>query len=231
MRFAWPVEIEVDGKRIPPWNPPGTMLLPIRGIEALIDEEIPAGDLLPVVWPGEKSGITIGVGYDLGRHRIATVRHDWAALGEPTLRRFEPAVGIRGDAARRFLEGLADIAIARALAVDVFRRRSLPVAVAATLAIYPRAGELWPAAQAALVSLVYNRGNSLEGERRREMRAIRSALAGRNIGVAEIVQALRAMKRLWPKSKGLRARRDREAAMVDSAPFEKYGHDDLEVVP
>ncbi len=49
----------------------------------------------------------------------------------------------------------------------------------------------------------------MQGDRRREMRAIRDYLfAGEYDKVAGEIEA---MKRLWPNSRGLRERRDREA--------------------
>jgi hypothetical protein len=60
---------------------------------------------------------------------------------------------------------------------------------------FPGINELSPDAQGALVSLVFNRGTSMEGDRRREMRAIQAAVA--NGDLQEIADQLRSMKRLW----------------------------------
>jgi GH24 family phage-related lysozyme (muramidase) len=76
---------------------------------------------------------------------------------------------------------------------------------------------LHPNAQAALVSLVFNRGNSLVGERRSEMRAIRDAVARSDH--REIARQLRAMVRLWRGTdieRGMTRRRNAEAALVCS---------------
>jgi hypothetical protein len=62
-----------------------------------------------------------------------------------------------------------------------------------------------------LASLIYNRGASMDGDRRREMRAIREHLEAR--ALLKVADEIEAMKRLWPNSKGLRDRRDREAAL------------------
>jgi GH24 family phage-related lysozyme (muramidase) len=66
---------------------------------------------------------------------------------------------------------------------------------------------------AALVSLVFNRGSSLSGERRKEMAEIQLLLGGKKY--SEIPKQLRAMTRLWPNSKGLRRRREEEAELFE----------------
>ena len=48
---------------------------------------------------------------------------------------------------------------------------------------------------------------------RKDMRDIRDAVAAGNL--IAIPQALRAMKRLWPKDPGLRDRREREAKLFE----------------
>jgi GH24 family phage-related lysozyme (muramidase) len=72
-------------------------------------------------------------------------------------------------------------------------------------------------AQGALLSLVFNRGTSLTGARRTEMRAIRDELATGRASLPNIADALEAMQRLWPDARGLRDRRAREAALVRGA--------------
>jgi GH24 family phage-related lysozyme (muramidase) len=57
----------------------------------------------------------------------------------------------------------------------------------------------------------------MEGDRRQEMRAIREAVAKKDL--PEIVRQLRAMKRIWEGQglDGLLRRRDAEADLVESA--------------
>lgn len=72
----------------------------------------------------------------------------------------------------------------------------------------------------ALLSLVYNRGASLEGPRRSEMKKIAVWVKVKNL--SKIGAEIRAMKRLWagdPNMKGLLTRRDREAALVENARY------------
>jgi GH24 family phage-related lysozyme (muramidase) len=82
-----------------------------------------------------------------------------------------------------------------------------------TLRIYPQVVELPGDCAAALVSLVFNRGPSLSGDRRREMCNIQALLKTGNF--KEIPNQFREMKRLWPDSKGLRRRREEEADLFE----------------
>lgn len=83
--------------------------------------------------------------------------------------------------------------------------------------IYPKAYQLPPDAQGALLSLVFNRGYSLNGDTRREMKNIQNYIESKNL--AKIANEIRSMKRLWPNVKGLIARRETEAVLVENADF------------
>jgi GH24 family phage-related lysozyme (muramidase) len=83
-----------------------------------------------------------------------------------------------------------------------------------TLRIYPQVVELPGDCAAALVGLVFNRGPSLSGERRREMANIQALLRTGNL--KEVPKQIREMKRLWPDLQGLRNRREKEADLFES---------------
>lgn len=191
--------------------------------EALILES--EGMDQPGRWPGNSSGITIGHGYDLGYTSVAECKADWSRhLPPETLRRLSLACGHRGEAAHRLARQFADITISRAAADEVFRRATLPKWAALCAQAFPGVESLPADAQGALVSLCFNRGTSMDGERRREMRDIRDAVrahaAGRQTMEAtlrRIAAALLSMRRLWPETPGLQRRREREAALVTSA--------------
>ena len=74
--------------------------------------------------------------------------------------------------------------------------------------------QLHPNAQAALLSLVYNRGTSLSGPHRTEMAAIKELVVQKDY--KGISQQIRSMKRLWENKglDGLLKRRDDEARLV-----------------
>jgi hypothetical protein len=161
-------------------------------------------------WPGGDSGVTIGVGYDLGYE--AQFRGDWSGrLPAPALARLAAVCGITGAAAQAAAARVGDIVVPWDAADAVFRGRMLPRETARTLEAFPGAEALSPDSLGALVSLVFNRGAGMQGDRRREMRDIRDAIAARKF--ADVPPLIRAMKRLWPTSTDLRDRRDEEALL------------------
>jgi len=97
----------------------------------------------------------------------------------------------------------------------VFNKCTVPRFYAQMVRIYPEAATIDPDAACALLSLVFNRGSSLNGERRKEMADIQTALKKNDLPA--IVGLLREQKRLWPDSKGLRNRRDAEADFFHAA--------------
>jgi GH24 family phage-related lysozyme (muramidase) len=171
----------------------------------------------PYKWPGGDSGITLGIGYDLGYVTVDQFESDWGPyFTADQLKRLKDAVGKRGIAARNRAAQLQDIKIKRKDAETVFIERNLPLYAFKTEMAFPGITELPPDAQGALVSLVFNRGTSMEGDRRSEMRAIRDAVAMGDL--QEIADQLRSMKRLWVGKglDGLLVRREEEAKLVES---------------
>src|SRR5512133_260849 len=173
-------------------------------------------------WPGEKSGVTIGFGYDLGYVTVDQFESDWGERIKPDAReRLKAVVGLRGQRARNRIGGLSGLRVSRSAAMAVFDSRTLPLYELRTAQAFPGVEALPEDARGALVSLVYNRGTSMTDnspdDRRREMRAIRDAVAAGDL--AEIAAQLRAMKRLWEGRGlgGLIARREEEARLVESA--------------
>jgi GH24 family phage-related lysozyme (muramidase) len=96
-------------------------------------------------------------------------------------------------------------------AYDVFEKHTLPNWYLKTLRIYPQMIDLHGDCAAALVSLVFNRGASLSGDRRKEMLEIQQLL--RKGKLDEIPAQFRAMRRLWPETEGLKTRRSQEAEL------------------
>lgn len=166
-------------------------------------------------WPGGMAGVTIGFGYDLGWVDRARFHADWGGLLTATqLGRLEAVLGVRGAAARALAEGLADIRIPFDEAKRVFDARCLPRLVAATWAALPTDAleALGADGISALVSLGLSRGPTWnrDGDRYREMRAIRAALAEGRLN--DVPYQIRAMKRL-DRGTGLARRRDDEAKL------------------
>jgi len=95
--------------------------------------------------------------------------------------------------------------------MKVFIDRTLPEFLGKTRSIYPEVDALPRAQATSLVSLVYNRGTDLSGDRRREMRAIRDRLAAGDL--ESVASEIDAMERLWPPQSGLVRRRRDEARL------------------
>jgi len=167
-------------------------------------------------WPGESSGVTIGIGYDLGYNTLAQFNRDWDKQIFPrNLERLGRYCGVTGEAANQACVGLHDIVIPWDAACQVFEEQTVPRFYLQMLRIYPQAESLPPDAASALLSLVFNRGTKLTGERRTEMMGIRNALADGKL--SEIPKLFRDQTRLWPETKGLRDRRVAEAQLFAQA--------------
>jgi len=170
-------------------------------------------------WPSAKSGVTIGIGYDLQFVTPQALLEDWKdCLPAATLTRLSDCTRKVGSQA--LLAPLADVAVPLFGAVSVFARRSLPKYWEMTRGIYPQIADpdFLPARRTALVSLVYNRGARLTDENpsleeRREMRSIQQRLATGDIdGVADDLET---MTRVWAGQGlgGLLQRRRDEATL------------------
>jgi hypothetical protein len=160
--------------------------------------------------------VTVGVGYDCGYNSAAIIRQDWRRFAQCD--RLAATAGVIGGAAKARLAALRDIVISWDLAEDVFEEVTVARFFALCVRTFPDFDELHPNAQAALLSLIFNRGNSMAGPRRAEMRAIRELTAARDY--AEIARQLRAMKRIWRGTDieaGIVRRREAEARLMEAA--------------
>lgn len=166
-------------------------------------------------WPGLASGITIGIGYDLGYNSRAQFAKDWGdLLPNLTFQRLTGSLGVKGVRASVLVNGLKDIRIPWDTALRVFKQSTLPRFIGLTLRTYPGSENLHPDVLGALVSVVFNRGASLTGSRRKEMAMLREAV---RVGdVSQIEFLIRQMRRLWvgTKFRGLVQRRNAEADLV-----------------
>ena len=170
-------------------------------------------------WPGGSSGVTIGIGYDLGYATPDQVRADWQMLVATDTYRLAQVAGVKGFPAKAAADALHDIVVPWESACAVFHDRTLGQTAALVRTAFPGADALPPDSFGALVSLVYNRGASVSDPtgRRVEMLAIRDALAERR--PEDIPAYIRSMKRLWPvgcELSGLRPRRDAEAKLFEN---------------
>ena len=116
----------------------------------------------PAEWPGGSSGITIGIGYDLGYVTVDQFESDWGEfLLTSHIQRLKSVVGLRGIKARNRAPQFSDIVIKRADSEKVFLERTIPLHQLKARQAFPGIEMLPIDAQGALVSLVYNRGTSM----------------------------------------------------------------------
>ena len=175
-------------------------------------------------WPGEQSGVTIGVGYDCGYVNKTEFSNDWKDLNQKDFDRLYKVVGTKGIAAKDLVRELKDITIPWDLALKVFMNKTITKFYNLTRETFPNFDNLPEDAKGGLVSLVFNRGNSLEGDRRREMKLIRDGMKLVSIfdqkALTFIANQIRSMKRIWlggSIEKGMSRRRDAEAKLIEDS--------------
>ncbi len=202
---------------------PANLVVSQRGLSLIVREEISSEafyrrSLTHPVWPGGESGLTVGIGYDLGHTPAGQIEKDWRGrITDADLASLLTIVGRKGEAANQARDGVSHVTVPFEAAKVVFYTSTLPRFARLTRRAYPGIEELPADAQAALLSLVYNRGASKSGARRREMKALEALV--RNGDLGGIAEQIRAMKRLWENRglPGLLKRRDREADLVAGA--------------
>ncbi len=170
-------------------------------------------------WPGGHSGITFGIGYDIGQDRPeaakAKLRADWEGrIPDAMIRALEPCCGVSGEAAHALLASVRPkVDISFDVAMAEFSAQDLPEFEGKVARALSNTDKLAGDSFGALTSLAYNRGASfnLAGDRYREMRAIRDHMAAQEFD--RIPAEIRSMKRLW--NNGLVGRREREALLFE----------------
>jgi len=176
-------------------------------------------------WPGGQSGITIGIGYDVGAGvaNKSQLYSDWGSvLKANELSYLQTAIGVTGQRAQVMLinsPAIRSIVVKWDDAMHVFEKVDIPRWYNTCKKVLPNWEKLNKDCKGALLSLAYNRGASFNGDptndRLREMVAIRQFMISENF--AAIPAQIRSMKRLWVGHglDGLLTRRDREAALFE----------------
>ena len=201
-----------------------------KSLKLILEFEVGGGEnyynkfLKNPAWPGEQSGVTIGVGYDLGYVNKAEFSEDWKDLPKETFDRLYKVVGIKGYNAKNLIRGLKDITIPWDLALKVFNNKTVTKFYNLTRETFPNFDNLPEDAKGGLVSLVFNRGAALEGDRRREMKLIRDGMKlvsnYDQKALTFIANQIRNMKRIWAGGsieKGMNRRRDAEAKLIEDS--------------
>lgn len=191
-----------------------------RSIELIIQHEVGGRAVYEKryqkpIWAGGDSGLTIGLGYDVGYVKEAQLFSDWQGLNLNFLNALKRFCGVKGEVVKTMMRGeVLNVIIPYNMAYDVFVKKSIPKYYAMTKKIYPQLDELNEDTRGALVSMVYNRGAKLDGESRKEMKAIVELVAKKDYeGIAEEIEK---SKRLWENRglDGLVVRREAEADLV-----------------
>ncbi|MBF0207903.1 MAG: hypothetical protein HQK53_13550 [Oligoflexia bacterium] len=197
-----------------------------KGVDTIIYYEVGGKDYYnlkytkPVVpaWQTTSSGVTVAFGFDCGyntKEQIATAFRGVASDSE--IKALQSVSGLKGKNA--YYNGLPKVKNSVHFTYDeaeeVFKRDSLPRFTKQTADAFTLSKDrLHPHSNAALTSLVFNRGPSLANtSSRKEMRSIRYHVS---IGREDLVPSdIKSMKRLWSYTalKGLHLRRDAEAKL------------------
>lgn len=214
---------------------PDQLLVSQKGIGMIVSFEISSKAyyqkfLLAPSWPGSASGVTIGIGYDLGYHTQNQIQSDWGGrVSGKDLDQLVSLAGTTGARAKEAVQGLSDIRIPYDAACDVFYSSSLAKTAVKVRKAYPGVQDLFPDAQAAMLSLVYNRGTAMAGPSRREMAALKALVAVADY--AGMAEQFLSMKRLWEGKglPGLLKRRDQEARLIQGSDRD-YESDQLVMI-
>lgn len=167
-------------------------------------------------WPGGASGMTLGIGVDCGYYSPTELEKLFNFLPKNQLEIVKGASGKTGQAGKAYTQQYKNsgIVISWERAVSIFNSLIWPKFARLAERAFPDLDKLCDDAYGAIVSLVFNRGSSLVGDSRREMRAIKQLISNKDYkGIAREFQK---MKRIW-KGKGLDgllARRDAESNLV-----------------
>jgi hypothetical protein len=205
-------------------------MLTKKSLNLILEFEVGGGEnyynkfLKNPAWPEGQSGVTIGVGYDLGYVNKSEFSEDWKDLPKEIFDRLYKVVGIKGYNAKNLIRGLKDIVIPWELSLQVFNNKTVTKFWNLTKDTFPNFDKMPEDAKGGLVSLVFNRGNALEGDRRREMKLIRDGMRITNTfdqkALTFIANQIRNMKRIWAGGsieKGMNRRRDAEAKLIEDS--------------
>lgn len=171
------------------------------------------------------SGVTIGIGYDLRHNSRNGILTTWAS--HPYVNDLVTAQGLGKSQAVQATRRLQYVVTSWPLAIEHFRTWGIkPHCNAARLAFGKNFDRFSPWTKDALCSLVYNRGSSMVGERRSEMRFIRDVCTKLvdEPAVADgcVARQIRKQKRIWIGTSiegGMTSRRNSEGNLAEFHRF------------
>jgi len=195
-----------------------------KALDLILEYEVGGGEsyynkyLTKPTWPGGASGFTLGIGVDCGYYTPDELGKIFSFLPSNQLEIVKNASGKTGQKGKDYTNRYKNsgIVIPWENAIEIFDNLTWSKFSRLAESIYPKLDELCDDAYGAIVSLVFNRGTSLSGDSRKEMRAIRDLIPSKDY--AGIADQIRSMKRIWEGKglDGLLDRREAEAKLVES---------------
>lgn len=195
-----------------------------KTLELLLKYEVGGGKdyyekyLSKFTWPGGASGPTIGIGIDCAYYTENELADIFNFLKKEEVEIIKAAVGKTSEKGREYTKKLraAGINVNWEKALEIFQKITWAKFTKLAEKTFPGLSDLCPDAYGAIVSLVFNRGTSLVGEKRLEMRNIKVLVPKKDY--KKIAEELRHMKRIWKGKNldGLIERREAEARLIES---------------
>lgn len=195
-----------------------------KTLDLLLEFEVGGGQkyydkhLSKFTWPGGASGPTIAIGVDCGYYTASELATMFEFLEPDQIKLIQGAAGKTGSSGKTYAQQLraAGITVNWDQAVHMFETLTWPKFTKLAERAFPDVDKLHPDAYGAMVSLVFNRGTSMRGDSRKEMRVIKMLVPNKQY--KKIAQQVREMKRLWVGKglDGLLTRRDAEAKLIES---------------
>lgn len=169
-------------------------------------------------WPGGASGPTIAIGVDCAYYTSDELEDIFSFLDENQLNLVKGASNKTGEKGKEYTKKLraAGITVSWDKALEIFEKLTWPKFTKLAEKTFPGLVGLNPDAYGAIISLVFNRGTSLVGEKRKEMLNIKNLIPQKNY--KKIAEEFRDMKRIWVGKglDGLIERREAEAKLVEN---------------
>jgi hypothetical protein len=195
-----------------------------KALDLILEYEVGGGKsyydkfLAKPTWPGGASGFTLGIGVDCAYYTTQELEKLFYFLPENQLEIVKNASGKKGLQGKEYTQKYKNfgITVTWEQAISMFNELTWSKFSRLAEKTFPELDNLCDDAYGAIVSLVFNRGSSLVGDSRIEMRKIKNLIPQKNY--KEIAKQIRDMKRLWVGKNldGLLSRREDEAKLVES---------------
>jgi GH24 family phage-related lysozyme (muramidase) len=162
----------------------------------------------------DSSGLTVGVGYDLGYSTPDQVKADWKGyISDEDITKLASVAGLKGREAAGKHREVVGVTISYEVALAQFTKVTLPIWLIKAYQLWPNFDALNDRQKTALVSLTYNRGTSLIGSTRSEMKEVYENLErGNTRPVAGLIKQMALRSPL----KGVQLRRKQEGELFAS---------------